>query len=217
MNLTRKYTALVSGLLCIMYVVDAAQAGETAVDVDQLSALLKRATSISGSFEQLTVTSDGVEQGRNSGHFRLLQPDYFYWEITRPDHQIFVSDSRHLTHYDVDLEQATVSSADAIAGFTPAEILTGGASQLTERFRVQLLEEGCNAELCYQLVPAVADSNFDHLTLGFNGSDLELLSITDSFKQQTVITLLIDHAAAAPLASDFLLEFPEDVDIIHNE
>ena len=104
-------------LLLVLYQVLAH--GEDKSAAEQLADILAGMKSLSGQFEQATVTREDDLAASSQGSFRMLQPGYFYWEITAPDQQVFFSDGRTLTHYDIDLEQAVIQPAGDISGVNP--------------------------------------------------------------------------------------------------
>ncbi|MFT5484879.1 MAG: outer membrane lipoprotein carrier protein [Halieaceae bacterium] len=181
----------------------------------ELSALLGTTQSMQGKFTQQTVDATGATVETSVGLFRLLQPDYFYWEITSPDHQIFVSDGSKLTHYDVDLEQAVVQAASASGALNPARILSGGGRALEARFVIEQLGNGAKNE--FRLTPREDIASFTHFTLFFDADKLIAFEIADGFEQTTRIVLSDQTSNDSIGPESFLLNLPPDVDLIRND
>ncbi len=204
-------------LYCLILLFGTAQALAAETALDQLTRLLQETQSLRGEFTQHSFGLEEELLEESTGHFKLLQPGFFFWEIVSPDSQIFLSDSNELTHYDKDLEQVTVQRAELTTGFTPAQLLSSGGEGLATRFDVTDSTTACEKDSCFRLIPISVNRVFSHMNLQFEGNQLQAIEVVDNFNQLTRITLTIDHAGMPLSEADFQIDIPPGVDIIRNE
>ncbi len=188
-----------------------ALAGYAASDTrasDELFSLLQPIHQLQGQFTQKLYGQDGQLQEQSSGHFRLLRPGYFAWDITSPDSQLIIADPRFIWHYDRDLETVTRRPVTADTQLSPLQILGGDEAALRVHFTVQSQTPGD-----YVLTPVDGDPGFKRLTLHVQGNTITGMDILDNLDQRVVI-VFTDTDSDRPLTSaDFAFEPPEGVDL----
>jgi len=124
---------IVSFTLCLL--TGAASAQDTTA-TDQLLARLAQISAMQGAFQQRQFDGDGEILIESSGHFKLLRPFYFSWEISSPDRQLIVANAEYLWHYDIDLQTATRRPVVGSIEASPLQILGGDESVLREQYAV---------------------------------------------------------------------------------
>jgi outer membrane lipoprotein carrier protein len=183
----------------------------------ELELLLRGTNAMSGVFTQQTSSEEGVVLEESGGVFKLLRPNYFYWEINQPDHQVFWSDGSELTHYDVDLEQAIIRKVKkGGAVVNPAQIIAGNGS-VAEHFSVAKSTLDGAAVTVYQLTPKQEQSAYRRMDIHFAEGKLFALEMIDGFAQTTRIELSEQIVNGALTADDFSYELPAGIDQIHND
>ncbi|SFX04097.1 outer membrane lipoprotein chaperone LolA [Marinospirillum alkaliphilum] len=200
---------MISGLLLLALPLQADPA------VKRLHDLLQQMQSLEGRFEQLTQDARGQRLQESSGVMRLQKPGRFFWETERPYPQVLVSDGSTLWVYDPDLEQVTVQALDQRVASTPALILSGESTDLTEHFRINQTRSGTDEE--FRLVPRGADSLFEVLRLYFVDGRIRALQLEDSLGQSTRVELYIEQYNQPMAAHHFTFEIPAGVDVIQEQ
>lgn len=181
---------------------------------DRLSRMLEPLETFEASFEQLILDGSGERLQQANGQMWLSRPGKFRWEVEAPYEQVVVSNGEEVSLYDPDLEQVTVQALDQRVTHTPALLLSGSASELTESYEVSRRQQG-SAE-SFTLVPKAADTLFEELEMTFRGERLSFLQMTDSTGQQTAIEF--HDVQMNPSIDDqrFVLEVPDGVDVIRD-
>jgi outer membrane lipoprotein carrier protein len=183
----------------------------------ELELLLRDTNAMSGVFTQQTSSVEGDLLEESGGVFRLLRPDYFYWEINQPDHQVFWSDGSELTHYDVDLEQAVIRKVKkGGAMLNPAQIIAGNGS-VAEHFSVVKNTMSGGTVTVYQLAPKQEQAAYRRMDIHFTEGKLFALEMIDGFAQTTRIELSEQIVNGVLSAGDFTYELPAGIDLIHND
>jgi len=169
--------------------------------------------SFSAEFTQKLFDADQALQEESHGLLRVQRPDHFNLEYTDPYLQIYVADGTTLSFYDKDLEQVILKPQKGLLDNTPAMILSN-PSALGNSYVIKPLEdeEGLS---WYELVPKAAGSNFDKLSLAFDGNTLRVMEMYDSFGQTT--RLDFTRVQRNPDLDPKLFRFtpPKGVDVIH--
>lgn len=111
-----------------------AYAGEQ--DVQRLTQLLEKSQTIEANFSQLTLGADGTSLQETSGKMTVKRPGLFYWHTDAPQEQVVVSDGKNVTLWDPDLEQATIKKLDVRLNQTPALLLSGDVSKISQSFDI---------------------------------------------------------------------------------
>lgn len=181
---------------------------------ERLTAMLEPLESYQARFEQLILDGSGERLQETHGRMWLSRPGKFRWEVEAPYEQVVVSNGEEVSLYDPDLEQVTVQALDQRVTHTPALLLSGSASELTESYEVSRRQQG-SAE-SFTLVPKSADTLFEELEMTFRGERLSFLQMTDSTGQQTAIEF--HDVQMNPSIDDqrFVLEVPDGVDVIRD-
>ncbi len=182
--------------------------------VARLSTLLEQAQTITGRFSQLTLDGSGTQLQEASGELALKRPGQFRWHTDAPMEQLLVSNGEKIWLYDPDLEQVTIQKMDQRLTHTPALLLSGDVSKISESFEVSLKEGGNVVD--FILKPKAADSLFDSLRLSFRNGVINDMQLIDSVGQRTNI-LFLGVKMNEPLpASQFTFEVPPGADVIQD-
>ena len=88
----------IAGLLCLF--------ASSITLADVLLELAGR-NSFAGHFTQQVLSPDGVILETAAGQFRMLRPDFFWWQIETPDRQLLLAAGNKITQIDWDLEIVT--------------------------------------------------------------------------------------------------------------
>ncbi len=168
--------------------------------------------SLSGNFQQTLLSMDGEQLEQSSGHFRLLQPAYFSWQIELPDQQLLLAAEGVLWHYDVELETVTRRNIPSDNPYSPLQILAGDSQTLAEYYQVESLTPDS-----WRLVPNFESGNFLAITLRFNGPLLLSMDVLDPL--QRVTHIVFEHLEHNPglSAADFVFVPPDGVDVYSHE
>ena len=132
---------------------------------NKLSDLLSSTQTITGSFSQLTLDSTGTQLQEAAGEMVLQRPGLFRWHTNPPLEQLLVSNGEKVWLYDPDLMQVTVQKMDQRLTHTPALLLSGDVSKISENFSITYKEGG--PMLDFILTPTAKDTLFDTLRLSF--------------------------------------------------
>jgi len=126
--------------------------------------------------------------------------------------QLLVSNGEKVWLYDPDLEQVTVQQLDQRLTHTPALLLSGDVSTISENFEVSHKEAGEVVD--FTLKPKAKDTLFDNLRLSFRSGVINDMQLIDSVGQRTNI-LFMGVKMNQPLKADtFTFEIPEGADVI---
>ena len=188
-----------------------ALADET-VAVQKLTQLLNQAQTITARFSQLTLDGGGTQLQETAGQLALKRPGLFRWHTDEPMEQLLVSNGEKVWLYDPDLEQVTIQTLDQRLTHTPALLLSGDVSKISENFEISH-KEGGNV-IDFILKPKSKDSLFDSLRLSFRDSVLNDMQLIDSIGQRTNI-LFLNVQMNEPLDDkQFSFDVPEGADVI---
>jgi outer membrane lipoprotein carrier protein len=180
------------------------------VAVDDLLAALANTVSVEGEFVQRQYGEDNELLGESSGHFRLLRPGYFAWEILKPDNQLIIAGPQYLWHYDKDLDTVTRRPAASGAQMTPLQILGGDEAALRREFQVVN-----NGEGKFTLTPKARDVGFKQLSLRFEQARIAGMEIRDNLDQKVIVELTVRDANAKLSADDFAFSPPPGSDTFY--
>ncbi|MDF0732361.1 outer membrane lipoprotein chaperone LolA [Pseudomonas entomophila] len=187
-----------------------AQAGEQ--DVQRLTQLLEKSQTITARFSQLTLDAGGTSLQETNGEMAVKRPGLFYWHTDAPQEQVVVSDGQKVTLWDPDLEQATVKKLDVRLSQTPALLLSGDVSKISQSFDIVSKEQG--EVMDFTLKPKTKDTLFDSLRVSFRRGLINDMQLIDSVGQRTNI-LFNGVKANEPIpASKFQFKIPEGADVI---
>ncbi|QEY60417.1 outer membrane lipoprotein chaperone LolA [Pseudomonas sp. C27(2019)] len=182
--------------------------------VTKLSDLLSSTQTISGHFSQLTLDSTGTQLQEASGQMVLQRPGLLRWHTDPPLEQLLVSNGEKVWLYDPDLMQVTVQKMDQRLTHTPALLLSGDVSKISENFTITYTEGG--PVIDFILTPTAKDTLFDTLRLSFRNGVINDMQLLDAVGQRTNI-LFMDVQVNEPIdAAQFVFEAPAGVDVIED-
>ncbi|MBX9914703.1 MAG: outer membrane lipoprotein chaperone LolA [Pseudomonadaceae bacterium] len=199
-------------LLAVMaFAVVPVQADETAA-VARLTALLSQAKTLTARFSQLTLDGSGSQLQETAGELALQRPGLFRWHTDAPAEQLLVSNGQKVWLFDPDLNQVTIQVLDQRLTHTPALLLSGDVSKISENFSVTFKEGGSVVD--FILKPKAKDSLFDNLRLSFRSGVINDMQLIDSVGQRTNILFLGVKMNQPIEASQFTFSVPAGADVI---
>lgn len=199
-------------LLAVMAFAVAPAQADDAVAVARLTALLSQAQTLTARFSQLTLDGSGTQLQETAGELSLKRPGLFRWHTDAPAEQMLVSNGQKVWLYDPDLNQVTIQVLDQRLTHTPALLLSGDVSKISENFTVTHKEGGSVVD--FILKPKAKDSLFDNLRLSFRNGVINDMQLVDSVGQRTNI-LFLGVKMNEPLdASQFSFQVPAGADVI---
>lgn len=181
----------------------------------ELASMLESYESFQSTFIQIVVNENGNRVQESRGSLKAKRPGLFYWETSQPHSQFVVSDGDKVEVYDPDLEQVTVHSLDEKVSTTPALLLSGEVDNLNETYEVSMRSVGENTRE-FTLEPRSEDSLFVSLRLTFFKGELQEMRMQDSLSQLSVLSFDDVRINEAVSDSAFVLEYPDDVDVIRD-
>lgn len=180
----------------------------------RLSELLSQSQTLTGKFSQLTLDPSGTNLQESTGEMFLKRPGQFRWHTDPPLEQLLVSDGKQVWLYDPDLEQVTIQQLDQRLTHTPALLLSGDVSRISDNFEVSYQESSGVAD--FVLRPKARDSLFDNLRLSFRNGVINDMQLIDSVGQRTNI-LFSGVRMNQPLEQKlFSFQPPPGTDVIHD-
>ena len=183
-----------------------------AQDVTRLSQLLEKSKTITANFSQLTLDGSGTQLQETKGEMSVQRPGLFYWHTEAPQEQTMISDGQKVTLWDPDLEQATIKKLDQRLTQTPALLLSGDVSKISESFDISSKQAGEVME--FTLKPKTKDTLFDSLNLSFRNGMINNMRLMDSGGQRTDIVFSGVKANEPIPASKFKFVIPKGADVI---
>ena len=202
----------ISMLLLPILAFSSLSAHADAQDVTRLSQLLEKSKTITANFSQLTLDGSGTRLQETKGEMSVQRPGLFYWHTEAPQEQTMISDGQKVTLWDPDLEQATIKKLDQRLTQTPALLLSGDVSKISESFDISSKQAGEVME--FTLKPKTKDTLFDSLNLSFRNGMINNMRLVDSVGQRTDI-LFSGVKANKPIpASKFKFVIPKGADVI---
>lgn len=202
----------VSMLLLPVLAFTAFSASAAQPDVQSLTNLLEKSKTLTANFSQLTLDGGGTQLQETAGKMALQRPGLFYWHTNAPQEQTMVSDGQKVTLWDPDLEQATIKKLDQRLTQTPALLLSGDVSKISESFDITSKQAG--GVIDFTLKPKTKDTLFDSLNLSFRNGVINNMRLVDSVGQRTDI-LFSGVKANEPIpAAKFKFDIPKGADVI---
>ncbi len=197
--------------LGLCFVAGIARANDSATE--QLIVKLESLEKLQGRFEQTQFSANEDQASAlSSGHFKLLKPVYFLWDIDSPDNQEIVADGEHLWHHDRDLETVTRRSVAGRDELSPLQVLAGDTAILRERFEVSQTGEGR-----FLLEPTQGKPGFKSLTLVFSSGQISAMEVTDQLNQRLFIQLSELDSDTSITPADFEFTPPEGADLFYHD
>ena len=201
----------VSMLLLPVLAFSSLSAHADAQSVQRLGQLLGSDT-ITARFSQLTLDGSGTQLQETAGEMSVKRPGLFYWHTDAPQEQLMVSDGQKVSLWDPDLEQVTIKKLDQRLTQTPALLLSGDVSKISESFDITSKQAGDVMD--FTLKPKTKDTLFDSLRLSFRGGKINDMQLIDSVGQRTNI-LFTGVKVNEPIpASKFKFDIPKGADVI---
>ncbi|BAN48252.1 outer membrane lipoprotein chaperone LolA [Metapseudomonas resinovorans] len=182
------------------------------VAISRLTEMLNKAQTITGRFSQLTLDGSGTQLQETSGELSLKRPGLFRWHTDAPMEQLLVSNGEKVWLYDPDLEQVTIQTLDQRLTHTPALLLSGDISKISENFEITHKEGGDVVD--FILKPKAKDTLFDTLRLSFRNGVINDMQLIDSVGQRTNILFLGIKMNQAIDTAQFTFKIPEGADVI---
>ena len=206
MRLIRMLMVAVLGLAALQVQAD------DKVAVSRLTEMLNKAQTITGRFSQLTLDGSGTQLQETSGELSLKRPGLFRWHTDAPMEQLLVSNGDKVWLYDPDLQQVTIQTLDQRLTHTPALLLSGDVSKISENFEISHKEGGDVVD--FILKPKAKDTLFDTLRLSFRNGVINDMQLIDSVGQRTNILFLGIKMNQAIDTAQFNFKVPEGADVI---
>lgn len=203
---------LIRMLLVSAMALSSASAIAAEADAARLTQLLDKSKTISANFSQLTLDGSGTQLQETTGQMSVQRPGLFYWHTDAPAEQVVVSDGKNVTLWDPDLEQATIKKLDQRLTETPALLLSGDVSKISQSFDITSKEQGDVMD--FVLKPKTKDTLFDSLRLSFRKGLVNDMQLIDSVGQRTNILFSGVKANEAIPASKFKFDIPKGADVI---
>jgi len=211
MNVKKTLAAVALLVVAPMAMPLAALASEGA---ERLNRLLEPLQTYEARFEQQILDASGERLQEARGQMWLSRPGKFRWEVEAPYLQEVISDGEEVMLHDPDLEQATIQQLDQRVTHTPALLLSGSASELTDSYSVTRQQQG--AAETFTLLPRDPDTLFEELKMTFRSGALTTLQMTDSTGQRTAIEFRDVQMNHAIDDGRFVFELPEGTDVIRD-
>jgi len=203
---------LIRMLLVSAMALSSASAIAADADAARLTQLLDKSRTISANFSQLTLDGTGTQLQETTGQMAVQRPGLFYWHTDAPQEQVVVSDGKNVTLWDPDLEQATVKKLDVRLNQTPALLLSGDVSKISQSFDITSKEQG--EVMDFTLKPKTKDTLFDSLRVSFRRGLINDMQLIDSVGQRTNILFNGVKANQAVPADKFQFKIPAGADVI---
>lgn len=157
----------------------------------------------------------GPRAKTSSGVFEFQRPDRFRFEYQKPFEQTIVADGKHLWLFDHDLNQVTQRLQADVLGNTPAALIAGspdlGAMRQVFNLSAQATTDGLQ---WVQATPRTRDGTLQHIKLGFQGGQLAVLEVLDSFGQRSVLRLGLFNSQPGFKPGHFNFQPPPGADVI---
>ncbi len=180
--------------------------------VTRLTGLLNDSKTLTSRFSQLTLDAGGTQLQETAGEMAVQRPGLFYWHTEGKAEQTIVSDGQKVTLWDPDLEQATIKKLDPRLNQTPALLLSGDVSKISDSFDITSKQTGDVMD--FTLKPKAKDTLFDSLRLSFRGGLINDMQLVDSVGQRTNILFTGVKANGVVDASKFKFVIPKGADVI---
>lgn len=176
---------------------------------DQLSYLLKNLHTLRANFTQTVMNSRGQILQQVSGKMTIQRPGRFRWEVMQPNRQLLIADGQRIWFYDIDLQQITIQRQKTTDTDSPAALLSGSPSNLTQQFIIRPLMDVQG----FTLFPKNKSALFQSITLIFQKDYLREMRLIDKLGQQTVINFTQIELNLSLPALTFHFVIPKDKNI----
>ncbi|MET0123666.1 MAG: outer membrane lipoprotein carrier protein LolA [Candidatus Thiodiazotropha sp. 6PLUC9] len=180
--------------------------------IQQLETFLQDLITLKADFRQTLQQPDYDQVFGSNGVFYLKRPGQLRWEYQTPSQQLIVADGDRVWLHDIELEQVSHRSQDAVLKGTPAQLLSD-LGPISQHFNIN--ELGDEGDLTWlELIPKDKEAQFSSVRLALNANSLERMEMFDNFGQVT--RFFFDNMLRNPELSDSLFEFepPPLIDLI---
>lgn len=199
-------------LLAVMALLTLPAQADDAAAVARLTHLLSQAQTLTARFSQLTLDGSGSQLQETAGELSLKRPGLFRWHTDAPQEQLLVSNGQKVWLFDPDLNQVTIQTLDQRLTHTPALLLSGDVSKISDNFEISHKEGGSVVD--FILKPKAKDSLFDNLRLSFRNGVINDMQLIDGSGQRTNILFLSVQMNQPLDAAQFSFQPPADADVI---
>ena len=160
----------------------------------------------------MTLDNAGSYMQETNGSMVLKRPGLFRWNTDAPMEQELISNGKKIWLYDPDLMQVTIQNMDQRMTHTPALLLSGDLSKITESFEVSHQEGGSVVD--FTLIPLDPETLFDSLRLSFRNGVINDMQLVDGLGQRT--NILFSGVTMNQPVNNQTFEFtvPKGVDVI---
>ncbi|SKA89609.1 outer membrane lipoprotein carrier protein [Pseudomonas extremaustralis] len=203
---------LIRMLLLPALALTAVSAHADPASVESLTNLLDKSKTLTARFSQLTLDAGGTRLQETAGEMAVQRPGLFYWHTEGKAEQTIVSDGQKVTLWDPDLQQATIKKLDPRLNQTPALLLSGDVSKISDSFDITSKQTSNVIE--FTLKPKTKDTLFDTLNLSFGNGVINNMRLIDSVGQRTDILFTGVKANQPVPASKFKFDIPKGADVI---
>lgn len=200
------------GLCAALVSMSAVAQDDADAAAERLNQLLSAADTLTANFSQMTLSSNGSNLQETTGQVTLQRPGKFRWHTDPPLEQLLISDGQKVWLYDPDLMQVTIQKLDQRLTHTPALLLSGDVSTLTDNFSISWTQGGSVDD--FVLTPKANDTMFETLRLSFRDGLINDMQLNDPIGQRTNIlfqNVVLNEPVAA---SQFGFDVPDGVDVI---
>lgn len=189
---------------------------------DALAKVLSSFQSLSAQFSQKISDSKHHQIQESRGDFIVHRPSQFRWETISPNQQLIVANGNKLWIYDIDLEQVTLQPFTQTTGNSPARLLSGDMTLITQDFNIMVKKE-TPENISFHLTPKQKDNYFLWVELTFVKTQhypekvLSEMKMKDNIDQITHINF--KNVIKNPKLKENLFDFtaPKGVDVINME
>jgi outer membrane lipoprotein carrier protein len=189
-----------------------AAAAAYAAALDRFSNFVSATHSGKAVFEQKVFDRNDRVVQESKGTFAFSRPGRFRWAYQKPYSQLIVGDGARVWIYDEDLKQVTVKRVDQALTSTPAALLAGN-NEVLRSFKLADLGERDGLEWL-EATPKDREGGFDRIRIGFGAAGPEVMELSDSFGQKTVLRLTAWERNAKIDPGLFRFTPPKGADVI---
>ena len=182
--------------------------------VDALRDFARSVKSGRAHFTQTVTSSDGDRKKVSSGEFEFQRPNRFRFEYRKPFEQLIVSDGQKVWIYDADLNQASSRTLAKAVGATPAALLAGESLEADFVLAAEATRDGLQWASATPRAKDARDGAFKAMQVGFRGSVLAAVEVTDAFGQRSLLQFDGFVANAAPAPERFRFVPPAGADVV---
>lgn len=180
--------------------------------ISDLKSFISQTHSMEAQFSQAVYDKNHRQMEAASGTMQFVRPGKFRWVYNKPYPQVLVGDGHKLWVYDKDLNQVTVKRLDAALGSSPAALLAG-RNEIEQNFNLQ--DEGQRDGLAWlSATPKSHQTSFRSIHIGFQGSNLAAMQLTDQLGQTTVLRFSQLKRNVPIAASAFHFTPPKGADVV---